>query len=76
VIMDLTMPGSMGGKDATRKILEIDPDAKVIVSSGYSNDPIMSNYREYGFSGVITKPYNVDQLKSEIARVVKLPLNR
>ncbi|HEY7545498.1 MAG TPA: response regulator, partial [Blastocatellia bacterium] len=51
VILDLTIPGGMGGKEAIKKLLEIDPDVKAIVSSGYSNDPIMTRFREYGFSG-------------------------
>ena len=49
VIMDLTIPGGIGGKEAIRDILEIDPEAKVIVSSGYSDDPVMANYSEYWF---------------------------
>ena len=62
VIMDLTIPGGMGGKDAVRKILKLDQEATVIVSSGYSNDPIMSNYTEYGFKGVLIKPYQAKNL--------------
>lgn len=55
VIMDLTIPGGMGGKEAVEKLLKIDPNAHVIVSSGYSNDPVISNYKEYGFCGYIAK---------------------
>ncbi len=62
VIMDLTVPGGMGGKDAVEKIREFDSEIFVIVSSGYSNDPIMSDYTRYGFSGVIMKPYRMDDL--------------
>lgn len=62
VIMDLTVPGGMGGKDATREILKLDPDARVIVSSGYSNDPIMANFREHGFCSAIIKPYQLQEL--------------
>ncbi len=71
VIMDLTIPGGMGGKEAVKKLLEIDPDAKVIVSSGYATDPIMSEYKKYGFSAVITKPYSVNQLEETIHSLLK-----
>lgn len=66
VILDLTVPAGKGGREAVRQILEIDPAANVIVSSGYSNDPIMANYRDFGFKAVIAKPYNVQQLNSVI----------
>ncbi|MHC4944701.1 MAG: ATP-binding protein [Planctomycetota bacterium] len=71
VIMDLTIPGGMGGKETVKKLTEIDPDVKVIVTSGYSNDPVMSNYKKYGFSGVITKPYDFNRLNNEIQRVLR-----
>ena len=64
--MDLTIPGGMGGKETIKKIREIDPNIKVIVSSGYSNDPIMSEYKNYGFNGVIVKPYNITDLLDTI----------
>ncbi|WP_188055201.1 nuclear transport factor 2 family protein [Oryzomonas rubra] len=67
VIMDLTIPGGMGGREAAEKILDIDPAARLIVSSGYSNDPIMSDYRTYGFTGAIAKPYRINEL-AEILR--------
>jgi two-component system cell cycle sensor histidine kinase/response regulator CckA len=59
VILDLTVPGGMGGKEAIGKLLKIDPQVKAIVSSGYSEDPIMAEFVTYGFSGVIAKPYRV-----------------
>ena len=70
VIMDLTIPGGMGGKEAAEYILAIDPKASLIVSSGYSNDPIMSNYGSYGFIGAVTKPYNIDQLSQLLSLVL------
>jgi DNA-binding NarL/FixJ family response regulator len=68
--MDLTVPGGLGGAEAIKLLLEIDPNVKAIVSSGYSNDRIMSDYRRYGFSGVVGKPYNVKDLSSVLARVL------
>jgi len=64
VIMDLTIPGGMGGREAIAKLLEIDPTAKALVSSGYSNDPVMANFKSYGFKGVVTKPFDTDQLST------------
>ena len=70
VIMDLTVPGGMGGKETVGKLLEIDPAAKAVVSSGYSNDPVMSDYRRYGFRGVIAKPYRIRELGEILGSVV------
>jgi len=71
VIMDLTVPGGMGGKEAVRKLLEIDPAARIIVSSGYSHDPVMSDFRSYGFQGVVTKPYRLRDLSEVVAAVIR-----
>ncbi|MFH0754164.1 MAG: ATP-binding protein, partial [Candidatus Omnitrophota bacterium] len=62
VILDLTIPGGMGGKEAINKLLEIDPEVKAIVSSGYSNDPVLANFQEYGFKGVMPKPFAFQSL--------------
>lgn len=70
VIMDLTIPGGMGGKEATQRLLEIDPGVKVIVSSGYSNDPIMADYKKYGFCGVIAKPYRIKELSEVLKKAI------
>lgn len=67
VIMDLTIPGAMGGKEAVQEILKLSPAAKVIVSSGYAEDPVLANFAEYGFKGVIPKPY----MPSAMRRIVK-----
>ncbi|MFA4838821.1 MAG: PAS domain S-box protein [Candidatus Neomarinimicrobiota bacterium] len=71
VIMDLTIPGGIGGEEALRSLLKIDPTIKAIVSSGYSNDPIMSRYSEYGFSGVVAKPYKISDLGYTLKKVMK-----
>jgi CheY-like chemotaxis protein len=69
-ILDLTIPGGMGGKEALRLIKDHDPDAKVIVSSGYSNDPVMANATQFGFSGFIAKPYNLVDLSKVLSQVL------
>ena len=68
--MDLTIRGGKGGKETIKELLEIDPSAKVIVSSGYSNDAVMANYRQNGFAGIIIKPYTMDELGDELQRVL------
>ncbi len=70
VIFDLIVPGGMGGKEALGELIKTDPDIRAIVSSGYSNDPIMANYRKDGFVDVVTKPYKIDKLISVLNRVV------
>jgi PAS domain S-box-containing protein len=70
VIMDLTIPGGKGGKETIQKLREIDHEVKAIVSSGYANDPIMSEFVRYGFSGVITKPYTIEQLRKSLQEVI------
>jgi signal transduction histidine kinase/CheY-like chemotaxis protein len=70
VIMDLTIPGGVGGKEAIKEVLVINPDARVIVSSGYADDPIMSNYRKHGFCGVITKPFELYDLGIVLHKVL------
>jgi PAS domain S-box-containing protein len=70
VIMDLTIPGGMGGKDAVKSLQALAPDAKVLVSSGYSRDPIMAEYEKYGFCGVVCKPYDVGEISGEISRIM------
>ncbi|MGB0371532.1 MAG: hybrid sensor histidine kinase/response regulator [Opitutales bacterium] len=70
VIMDLTIPGGMGGKEAAEKLLEMDPDACAVVSSGYSNDPIMEDPKSYGFTAAIQKPYTVQDLSGRMSELV------
>ncbi|MBU0544913.1 MAG: response regulator [Proteobacteria bacterium] len=71
VILDLTIPGGLGGKDAVNKLRELDPELRAIVFSGYSNDPVMSNYREYGFNGMLAKPFDLKTLGKVLNDVLK-----
>lgn len=70
VIIDLTIPGGMGGREAIQKLKEIDPNVKAIVSSGYSNDPVLANFKRFGFEAVLVKPYKIETLSSTIAEVI------
>ena len=70
VVMDLTVPSGMGGKETTKKLLEKDPEAKVIVSSGYANDPIMADFKKYGFCGSLAKPYESQKLEEILQKVI------
>lgn len=74
IIMDLTVPGGMGGKEAVGLIKELDPRVRAIVSSGYSNDPIMANHREHGFIGVLSKPYKIQDLSRTLESAVMAEL--
>lgn len=69
VIMDLTIPGGMGGKDTIKALLEIDPDVRAILVSGYSSDLAIANYREYGFKAAISKPFRIEALRDAISKV-------
>lgn len=72
VILDLTVPGGMGGKEAGFELLSKDPNARIIVSSGYSSDPVMANCLDYGFAGQLAKPYKRAELEREISRAMKM----
>ena len=70
VILDLTVRSGLGGKETLARLREIHPELKAVVSSGYSNDPVMSEFEKYGFAGVIAKPYKVRELGETIGRIV------
>ncbi|MBI5042431.1 MAG: response regulator [Nitrospirae bacterium] len=72
VILDITVPGGMGGKETIKKLMEIDPDVKAIVSSGYSNDAVMAEFWKHGFKGVVTKPYKVEELYEVLQGVITI----
>lgn len=70
VILDWTVPGGMGGEETARRILELNPDAKILVSSGYSNQGALANYEQYGFVGILPKPYEVNDLRRIISKIL------
>ena len=70
VVLDLTVPGGVGGKDVLQKLREIDPQIKAIVCSGYSNDPVLSDFKAYGFSEKVAKPYQIEELSKKIMAVI------
>ncbi|HOT45905.1 MAG TPA: ATP-binding protein [Spirochaetota bacterium] len=76
VILDLTIKGGTGGRETITALKAVNPDIKAIVSSGYSNDPVLSNYREYGFAGVIVKPYRFDELRKVLSSIMVQSLRR
>ncbi len=71
VIMDLTIPGGMGGEKAIQELLKLDPHAKAIVSSGYSNDRVMAEYKKHGFKSVVIKPYQMEDLDRAIQNTLR-----
>jgi CheY-like chemotaxis protein/anti-sigma regulatory factor (Ser/Thr protein kinase) len=70
VILDLTIPGGKGGEETVRDLLRLDPDARVIVSSGYSTDAVLADYRDYGFCAILGKPYRLHELGDVLERVL------
>jgi len=73
IILDLTIPGGMGGADTAHEILKINPEAKIVVASGYFNDPVMARYKEYGFTASISKPFQLEELNKLINEVIQSP---
>lgn len=71
VISDLSLPGNMTGQDAVRRMRELDPDLKSIVSSGYDSDPVMSRFRDHGFCAAISKPYDISKLGRVVSEVIE-----
>jgi CheY-like chemotaxis protein len=71
VILDITVPGGLGGKEVIAHLRTLTPQVKAIISSGYANDPIMADFAQYGFSGVITKPYTVEKLHHTLLQVLQ-----
>ena len=74
VLMDLTIPGGMGGRDTMAALRQMDPSVKAVVSSGYSSDPVLANYREHGFRGRVVKPYRAADLAKVLREVMAQPV--
>jgi DNA-binding NtrC family response regulator len=71
VILDLTIPGGVGGKEVVKSLRQLDPNLKAIVSSGYADDPVVSNYQHYGFIDSLSKPYDMSELKKILNRTMQ-----
>ncbi len=69
VILDLTVDAGIGGEETIKKLLEIDPDVKAVISSGYSNDPVMTDFRKYGFAAALAKPFTKKALKDSLSEI-------
>jgi DNA-binding NtrC family response regulator len=70
VILDLNVTAGLGGLDTIKALKAIDPQVKAIISSGFSNDPVMMRFKEYGFQGTLPKPYKMEDIKEELHKVV------
>jgi CheY-like chemotaxis protein len=71
VILDLSVPSGMGGKETIEDLRKFDPAIKAIISSGYTNDPVVENFSQYGFSGRLTKPYKIAELKNILEQLMR-----
>ena len=71
VILDLSVPDGMGGKETIGLLKVLDPEVKAVVSTGYANDPAVLDFASYGFSGKLTKPYKITDLKNILIQLIK-----
>ena len=71
VILDLTVKGGLGGRDVIGLLMIIDPDVRALISTGMMNDPIVENYRAYGFCGLVPKPFTVEELSESLEKAMK-----
>jgi CheY-like chemotaxis protein len=71
VVLDLAIPGGMGGKEVMHELITIDPHVKAIISSGYLNDQVVKDFKNYGFSGMLTKPYEANELDDKLRSIIK-----
>ena len=70
VILDLTVKGGLGGREVIRLLMIIDPDVRALISTGLMNDPVVENYRAYGFCGLVPKPFTVEELSETLENVL------
>jgi len=71
VILDLTVPDGMGGKEAFEKLRMVDPKVKVVISSGFTDDPMMAEFAEFGLDGILAKPYRINDIKALLERMIQ-----
>jgi len=71
VILDLSVPNGLGGKETIEHLRNFDPAVKAVISSGYTNDPVVQDFSHYGFSERLTKPYNIKDMKNLLENVIK-----
>jgi len=71
VILDLTVPGAMGGKEAIKQLLQLDPGVNAVVSSGYASDSTISDFTSFGFAGVLSKPYTLHDIEKKVADLLR-----
>ncbi len=70
IILDLSVPEGMGGKEAFEKLHALHPQVKVVISSGYTNDPMLTDYAKFGLSGVLAKPYRITEVKTLLEKMI------
>jgi CheY-like chemotaxis protein len=70
VILDLTIPGGMGGREVMEQLRQLDPQVPAIVSSGYSQDPVLADFAGHGFQAIVAKPYEVSQFTETVRRLL------
>lgn len=70
VILDLSMESGMGGTEVMEELIAIDPDVKAIISSGYLHDPVIMNFEDFGFAGILTKPYDPKELDKKLQNII------
>ena len=73
VILDLTVPTGMGGAETIKHLHAVDPQVKAVVSSGYANDPVLAQYRDYGFQGILVKPFRPEDLSQVMDALIRAP---